>query len=42
VEEIGYEEGIRRMAIWAKAKGPQEWVHEQLPLKNDKMPKTWT
>ena len=41
-EEIGYEEGIRRMAIWAKAKGPQEWVHEQLPLQNDKMPKTWT
>lgn len=40
-EKIGYEEGIRRMAIWAKAKGPQEWVQEKMPLQNDKMPKTW-
>lgn len=40
-EEVGYEEGIKRMAKWAKKKGPQEWTTETLPLKSAKMPETW-
>lgn len=40
-EKVGFEEGIRRMAEWAKKKGKQEWVDEKLPLQNDKMPKIW-
>lgn len=40
-EEIGYEEGIRRMAIWAKKKGRQNWTDEKLPLQSDKMPRIW-
>lgn len=40
-EKVGYEEGIRRMATWAKKKGGQEWVDEKLPLQNDKMPTIW-
>ncbi|MCW3128623.1 MAG: NAD-dependent epimerase/dehydratase family protein [Methanophagales archaeon] len=41
-EKIGYEEGIRRMAQWAKEKkGPQEWTEEKLALPSEKMPKIW-
>ncbi len=40
-EKVGYEEGIKRMAMWAKKKGPQKWTDEKLPLQSDKMPKIW-
>ena len=40
-EKVGYEEGILRMAEWAKKKCPQEWTDEKMPLENDKMPETW-
>lgn len=40
-EKIGHEEGIRRMAEWAKEKGKQEWTDEKLALQSDKMPKIW-
>ena len=40
-EKVGFEEGVKRMAVWVKKKGAQEWVDEKLPLKSDKMPKTW-
>ena len=40
-EEVGYEEGIKRMAKWAKKKESQEWTTETLPLKSAKMPETW-
>jgi UDP-glucose 4-epimerase len=40
-EVVGYEEGIKRMAVWAKNKGRQEWTTEKLPLKSVKMPETW-
>lgn len=47
VELLDYEDtvglviGIRRMAVWAKSQGPQEWVDEKMPLVNEKMPTTW-
>lgn len=40
-EKIGYGEGIRRMADWAKKKGKQKWTDEKLPLQSDKMPEIW-
>ena len=40
-ENVGYEEGIRRTAEWAKKKGPQEWTDEKMPLQNDRMPRIW-
>lgn len=40
-EKIGLEEGISRMAEWAKEKGPQEWSEERLPLWNEKAPIIW-
>lgn len=40
-EEIGLEEGILRMAKWAKEKGPQEWSEEILTLWNNKAPSIW-
>lgn len=40
-EDIGYEEGIRRMAKWARNMGPQEWTSEKLELFNDKAPFWW-
>ena len=48
IEKLGYEEtysieeGIKRMAEWAKKQGPQDWTEEQLPLINEKVPSTWT
>lgn len=40
-EEIGIEEGIHRMAHWAKQKGPQPWTFERLEIYNEKTPITW-
>lgn len=40
-EDIGYEEGIKRMAKWARDMGPQKWTTEKLSLFNDKCPKWW-
>jgi UDP-glucose 4-epimerase len=40
-EKIGGEEGIRRMAVWAKKLGPQEWVTDSLELVNEKTPRPW-
>lgn len=40
-EKIGVEEGISRMAKWAKEKGPQEWSEERLTLWNEKAPSIW-
>ncbi len=40
-EKIGLEEGICRMATWAKEKGPQEWFEEKLILWNEKAPIVW-
>ena len=40
-EEIGYEEGIKRMAKWAKVVGAQPWINEKLALSSPKMPETW-
>lgn len=46
---IGFEpktslkDGLREMIIWAKKMGPQEFVYlEDLELKNDLVPKTWS
>lgn len=40
-EKVGYEEGIKIMAEWAKKKGPQEWTEEKLPLQTENMPRIW-
>lgn len=41
-ENIGWREGIRRMSIWAKQKGPQEWVDtEALEIINQYTPTPW-
>jgi len=40
-EKYSLEQGIRKMAKWAKEKGPQEWTKEKLVLYNDKAPITW-
>ena len=40
-ERIGWKEGIKRMAKWAKKLGKQEWKYDNLPLLNDKAPKPW-
>lgn len=40
-ERIGYEEGIRRMAKWAKEMGLQEWVTEKLEIYSSKAPAWW-
>lgn len=40
-EKIGLEEGIYRMAKWARIKGLQEWSEEELILWNDKAPRIW-
>lgn len=41
-EEIGWREGIRRMAAWAKLQGPTEWRDsEKLEIINDKTPSSW-
>ena len=40
-DQVGIEEGIARMARWAKALGPQEWVTSNLELVNEKTPRPW-
>jgi len=41
-ERYGLEEGIRRMAAWAKSAGPQPWRDEALELPSEKAPSIWT
>lgn len=40
-EVIGWREGVKRMAEWARAKGPQEWRMDKLPLLTDLAPVNW-
>ncbi len=40
-ERFGLEEGIRRMAEWARATGPQPWRDERLELPSEKAPRIW-
>jgi UDP-glucose 4-epimerase len=41
-ETIGWREGVRRMAAWAKDLGPQEWgTGDPLELVNEKTPIPW-
>ncbi|MFA5036742.1 MAG: NAD-dependent epimerase/dehydratase family protein [Candidatus Izemoplasmatales bacterium] len=40
-EKVGIEEGIRKMAKWAKELGPQPWIEEHLALENGHTPVTW-
>ncbi len=40
-EKFGLEEGICRMADWAKKAGPRPWRREELELLNGKTPRTW-
>jgi len=42
VEMVGWREGIKRMAEWAKKKGAQEWRnYDEMEIPNEKMPKIW-
>jgi UDP-glucose 4-epimerase len=40
-ETIGLEEGLRRMADWAKKQGPQPWWEDALELPSAKAPRIW-
>lgn len=40
-EQYGWKEGIKRMAEWAKQRGPEPWKEDILPLLNDTAPETW-
>jgi UDP-glucose 4-epimerase len=40
-ERFGLVEGIRRMAAWARAQGPQPWREEELELPSAKAPHIW-
>ena len=41
-DTYGWENGVRRMALWAGKKGPQEWKNtDVLELVNEKTPKPW-
>ncbi len=40
-ETFGLEEGVRRMAVWAKEQGPQPWREESLELPSPKAPSIW-
>jgi len=40
-EQFGLEEGIRRMADWARSVGPQPWREERLELPSAKAPRIW-
>jgi len=40
-EKYGLEEGIRRMAKWAREQGPQPWREERLELPSPKAPSIW-
>lgn len=41
VENVGWREGVRRMAKWAKRKGGQPWRFAPLPLINSSAPEPW-
>ncbi len=40
-ERFGVREGVRRMAEWARSKGPQTWREERLELPSAKAPHIW-
>lgn len=41
-EKVGWREGIRKMAAWAKEQGPQEWRdNEGLEIINEHTPSSW-
>jgi UDP-glucose 4-epimerase len=40
-EQFGIEEGVRRMAEWARTLGPQPWTEETLELPSEKAPYIW-
>jgi UDP-glucose 4-epimerase len=41
-ETIGWKEGVRRMAVWARQQGPQKWRNEDpLEIITPKTPKPW-
>ena len=40
-ERLGLEEGVRRMAEWARKLGPQPWTDERLELPSKKAPHIW-
>lgn len=40
-ENVGFVDGVKRMAEWAKGIGPQEWTTEKLALINEKTPEVW-
>jgi len=40
-ERFGLEEGIRRMAEWARSLGPQPWREDRLELPSEKAPHIW-
>jgi UDP-glucose 4-epimerase len=40
-ERFGLEEGIQRMAEWARSRGPQPWREESLELPSEKAPSIW-
>jgi UDP-glucose 4-epimerase len=40
-DEIGISKGLKNMAEWAKALGPQDWIDEDLAIPNKRIPRTW-
>jgi len=40
-EKISFEDGIKRMARWAKGLGARRWINITLPLQNAKTPRPW-
>lgn len=41
--EVSFEEGLQRMADWARKLGPQEMIYlDDLELTSEKAPRTWT
>jgi len=40
-EQFGLEEGLRRMAEWARTLGPQPWSEDRLELPSSKAPRIW-
>lgn len=41
VERAGWKEGLRRMAAWAKERGPQDWRYEPLAIRSERIPNAW-
>lgn len=40
-DKVGFENGVQKMAEWAKSVGPQDWMEEKLSIVNDKTPSVW-